>query len=299
MPSISRITNVLNLRRAAQSSVAGLPGLMLAAQHEASGIVHGEHTRKKSGSGERFWQFREYQDTDRPQDIDWRQSAKTDRVYIRQKQHQSPQNIFLWCNRGASMNFKSDRALYSKEDAARIITMSLAILFARSGDQVALLGEGSKPGHSQKTLEHIGEALCHNDASLYATNSLTTPLKRGAALFQTGDFLEAPEEIQRRFKGIGDGSLTDHGIIHILDPAEIDLPYAGRGIFENMEEGHKQKIEHIESIREAYQKRIHDHCQTLKTLCRKNGFIYVFHRTDEPIHKTLQALWLQLEGRRS
>ena len=48
------------------------------------------------GMGENFWQFRPYQTGDTVEGIDWRQSAKGDRLYIRETEWSAAQTVWLW-----------------------------------------------------------------------------------------------------------------------------------------------------------------------------------------------------------
>ena len=71
-----RLTDLLTFRHEADKASAHLPSLMMQAEKVANGILHGDHALRKSGMGEKFWQFREYLPGDRPQDIDWRQRVR-------------------------------------------------------------------------------------------------------------------------------------------------------------------------------------------------------------------------------
>src|SRR5690606_29053792 len=110
--------------------------------------------------GEKFWQFREYTPQDRPQDIDWRQSAKTDNVFIRQKERQLPQTALFWASGAESMKFKT-APNPEKSEAAQVITLALAILMTHAGERVGMIGEHAA-GRSEASLEHIGVSLLNN-----------------------------------------------------------------------------------------------------------------------------------------
>ena len=71
-----------------------------AAERVAMTVTQGVHGRRRVGSGEAFWQFRRYQPGDGADQIDWRQTAKTDRVYVRETEWEAAQSIWLWCEIG-------------------------------------------------------------------------------------------------------------------------------------------------------------------------------------------------------
>ncbi len=99
--------SALPLRQRAEQLAATLPPLMVAAERVASTVAQGVHGRRRVGQGETFWQFRSYHFGDQPQSIDWRQSAKSDRVYVRQMEWEAAQSVWVWCDTSASMNWRS------------------------------------------------------------------------------------------------------------------------------------------------------------------------------------------------
>ena len=218
------------LRRQAEEESAGLPALMAAAQKAAQSVLTGEHAQRKPGAGEKFWQFREYDPTDRPQDIDWRQSGKGDRIFVRQKEQQTMQTALFWCAGGAGMDYTSVATCPTKHESAAIITLALAIMMRHAGEQIGLLDGSSPPGRSDHTLQMIGHNLIKKSDESCPHAKL---IPNNADVILCGDFLDTPETIEKIIAPIA--ARAGSGIvIQTLDPAEIDLPYAGRAIFENM-----------------------------------------------------------------
>ena len=303
MFALPALRDALTLRRRAEEVTMSAPALLIKAQRAAEHITSGEHAQRKSGIGEKFWQFREYHDSDRPQDIDWRQSAKGDGVFIRQRERQNAQSAYLWCDLNAGMDYRSPSALFSKADAARVIALALSILLIRAGDQVALAGH-TKPGRTQKTLERIATHLCEDDTAHHAQagenqSNATMPYDRippRALAFIIGDFWQPLEQTKTALDHFL--SRNNNGaFIHVIDPAEIALPFSGRGIFEPVRgERVKEEIEHIDSVRPFYQERITEHCAGLEALCAKHNLLYLAHHTDTPVEKTLHKLWQSMEG---
>lgn len=272
------------LRQNAQDSIADLPALKNAAAQVAAHILHGAHGQKKSGGHEKFWQFREYSEADRPQDIDWRQSAKTDHVYVREKELQTPQSIYFWANRSESMDFKSEGALHSKQEAAQILSLALAMLFQRGDERIGVLGQ-SRVGNSEDALDRVGRALLENGSAVHPKGNI--PSK--STLVLCSDFLEPIEEIEASLAPFT--SKNTHGIVlHILDPAERDLPYNGHLVFEDQQNS-QHKIDNVASIRLAYQEKIGVHIKAIENLCASYGWTYVLHITDISLEDTLTHIW--------
>ncbi len=52
--------------------------------------------------------------------VDWRRSARDDRLYVREREWEAAHNIWFWIDRSASMAFSSDLASASKVERALV-----------------------------------------------------------------------------------------------------------------------------------------------------------------------------------
>jgi uncharacterized protein (DUF58 family) len=284
------------LRRKAEEAASALPALIMKADRAAQTIFHGEHAQRRAGAGEKFWQFREYTPQDRPQDIDWRQSGKTDRVFIRQKERQLPQTALFWTCTAESMDFSSSRECPAKSEAAQVLTLALAILMTHAGERVGMLGS-AHTGRSAASLEHIGSLLLSKGEAESLPVHAPARGQKNTALILAGDFLDQPEKTETTFRALAPqagGGL----VIHVMDPAEIELPWQGRAVFKDSSAAHRELVENIDSVRAAYKKRIEDHGNALRKICTGIGWHYAFHRTDRPYEETLLQVWTALSALR-
>lgn len=285
----TKARDALPLRQRAEDAAAHLSFLMAEADKAVASVLHGEHRQRKSGSGERFWQFREYHPGDRPQDIDWRQSGKTDKVYIRQKEWQTNQSAYLWCSRSSGMDFHSRDDLPSKADTAKIITLAIALLLTHGGEEVGLLGSPRK-GRSQAALQTLADSLMEKNGEETLPGDEAS---RNASLFLTGDFLDQVNEIEARFKNLAAQSGSGF-VIQILDPAEIELPYDGRIIFETPVDKQRELVNNVSSIRAEYNRRITAHIAAVKNICGACRWHHILHSTERDIKDTLLDVWTTL-----
>ncbi len=286
-----RLTDLLTFRHEADKASAHLPSLMMQAEKVANGILHGDHALRKSGMGEKFWQFREYLPGDRPQDIDWRQSAKTDLIFIRQKEWQIAQKTFFWCSSGDGMAYSSAKTLPQKLDTARVITLALAILMARANEQVGLFGD-PKTGRSDLQLQRIAQSLIAEPLkpeSLPAADFF--PLPQHSSLILCGDFLDPLPHIEENFNFLS-ASVQNALVIQVLDPQELELNFQGRVTFQGLMRGERETVNNVGSIQEAYRKRMQDHMQGLYALCAERNWSCLLHRTDQSVSDTVLAVWL-------
>src|SRR5262249_51736649 len=113
------------LEHDAAALAAPLPPLLVEAERVAATVAQGVHGRRRVGTGETFWQFRRYQFGDDAARIDWRQSAKSDALYVRENEWDAAESVWLWCDASLSMDYQSSFASVSKRDRARLILIAL------------------------------------------------------------------------------------------------------------------------------------------------------------------------------
>jgi uncharacterized protein (DUF58 family) len=273
---------------------ARLPPLLIAAERVASTVAQGVHGRRRTGLGEAFWQFRSYEPGDPPQRIDWRRSARSDRVFIRQTEWEAAQSVWLWRDGSASMRYRSAPNLPEKRERAELVLLALGNLLLRGGERVALMGSDLRPSSSQRSTERFALSLLRepDPASLPGI----TELPRFSQIVLFGDFLSPIEEISAALRPFAERGLKGH-LLRVLDPAEASLPFSGRVRFAGLEGEGELMFPRVESIREAYLERFLAHEAALKDLARAIGWTMSTHRTDQPAEPALLGLWVVLGER--
>lgn len=288
-------TRIESYRRRARELTAPLPPLLVEAERVASVVAPGLHGRRRSGSGDSFWQFRAYQPGDPAYMIDWRRSAVSQRAYVREQEWETAQGIWLWRDGSASMKYKSSLAQASKLDRASLLTLSLVALLTRAGEQVALLGQGNRPVSGPGVVGRIATALVHHEA----TDDLSAPpiadIPRHAEMVWIGDFLGDLEPVERALRAYAGAGARGH-LIQVLDPAEEDLPFHGRVRFEGVEAPDSAVIGRVEAVREAYHARLDERREHLRHLADRHRWTMTGHRTDRPPHATLLAVHAAIGG---
>src|SRR5690348_6176974 len=146
-------------REEAENLAAALPPLLVEAERLASSTWLGVHGRRKAGMGETFWQFRRYRQEDPASAIDWRQSAKSQHLFVREREWEAAEAVWFWRDGSAGMRFSSDAQIESKVERASLLALALSSLLVRGGERIALLGEGRLPSSGRATLNRIGHLL--------------------------------------------------------------------------------------------------------------------------------------------
>ena len=288
----TRTDRISSIRHDAEQLSGSLPPLLVAAERVASTVYQGVHGRRRTGQGETFWQFRRYEYGDSVHLIDWRQSAKSDPLYVREAELEAAQSVWLWRDCSRSMSFKSAIDLEMKRERADLFVMALASLLVRGGERVALMGKEMRPGSGRAILNRIWnliEEVQEKPSGLPPPE----PLPRYARVVMVGDFLSPLDKIEEtvgRFAGQG---LRGH-LVQVLDPAEERLPYSGKVLFDGPEGEGEVMISRVESLRNDYMVEFGNHCSGLHDLCRRFGWSFTTHRTDQPPERSLMALYMQL-----
>jgi uncharacterized protein (DUF58 family) len=272
---------------------------LVAAERVASTVAQGVHGRRRVGQGETFWQFRGYHFGDQPQSIDWRQSAKSDRVYVRQMEWEAAQSVWIWHDTSASMNWRSSSDHPDKRERADLLALALAALLVRGGEHVALLGSGVRPSSGRSALGRLATLIEQIDQP-GADLPPVLPLPRDAQTVFIGDFLAPLEAINGVVRGYAEDGVKGY-LLQVLDLAEETLPYNGRVRFEGLEGEEPWLLSRVETVRQDYVARLNAQRAGLRAIARDAGWAFVTHRTNQPPQSALLALYAaltQAPGRR-
>jgi uncharacterized protein (DUF58 family) len=273
-----------------------LSPLLVEALRIAATVILGVHGRKRSGPGETFWQYRPYSFGDSVQHIDWRRSARSDRVFIRENEWEAANTLWLWVSPSIAMSFRSHLAKVTKSERAKLLALAIASLAVRAHERVSILGSGVSPVHSRPALVRLAEWL----EAQPQTESLPRAIKlpRFSTVLMLGDFLDKPETISESIGTIAAAGVAGH-LVQVCDPAEETLPYNGRVEFQEMAGPLRYTAGKTESLREEYQRKFADQRAHVLDIAKRIGWTFTVHRTDEPPLRALHMLHGLIGGEKS
>ncbi|TYO90748.1 DUF58 domain-containing protein [Oceanicella actignis] len=291
-PPDAAFMRAARLRRDAERAAGALPPLLVEARRLAAAVSSGAHGRRRAGAGEAFWQYRRAMPGDPASAVDWRRSARSDQLFVRETEWESPQSVWLWADDAASMSCRSAAAPRAKRDRAALLALALAALVIRGGERAALLGAG-RPGAGEAQLRRMAAALAAPPVAEDARPAWGAPpaaawTRGGTAVFLS-DFLGplAPVEAAlRAAAAAGVGGVC----LQILDPAEEAFPFDGRVDFLSPDGAMRHDAHRAESLREAYRRRLAERRARLRDAARRSGWQFGVHRTDQSARAAL--VWL-------
>jgi len=276
------------LQHAADGLSAGLPPLMVEADHLAASVSLGVHGRRRAGMGESFWQFRRYASPDSSSAIDWRQSAKSQHIFVREREWEAAQTVWFWRDASANMDFKSGAV--SKRARADLLLLALASLLVRGGERVGFVGMDGAAAASRLSLTRMGRAMFASGADALPPQA---PFARGNQLVWFSDFLD--EGVFETMNQMSHRGVEGH-LVRIIDPAEEDFPYSGRTRFESPRGEEREIFGRAERVRGAYRTRFTAHGERVTQAAARLGWTCTVHRTDHTPQGSLIALHAAIGG---
>jgi uncharacterized protein (DUF58 family) len=278
----------LSLRSAAETLAAPLPPLLAAAEHLAANVILGAHGRRRSGLGDEFWQYRPLHAGDEVRMIDWRRSARSDALFVREKEWQAAQSVAMWVDRSQSMAFTSSKSLPTKGERGATLALALSVLLIRGGERVGLSNLATPPRTGQLQLLRLADALSREGDEDFGAPEVRGMVAQSRAVF-VSDFLGDVSAVEAALTTAADKGVKG-AILQVLDPQEEAFPFDGRTIFESMGGGLRHETLKAGDLRNRYLDRLAARKAALADLARITGWQYHCHHTDASATSAL--LWL-------
>jgi uncharacterized protein (DUF58 family) len=275
--------------------LARLSNLYLRARWVVEGIMSGIHRSRSKGFSVEFEEHREYSPGDEIRRIDWKALGKFDRYFIKEYEDETNLRAYLLLDGSASMDYASDGItkfdygctlvaslaylILKQQDAAGLVTFSDRVESfippkAKRGYLLEILRalEGRKPGGET----NVGRILLE----------IAGKIRRRGLVVLVSDLLDEPEEILKglrlfRFKG------NDVIVFHLLDAAELDLPFDGNILFEDIEEADLRVTADAQVIRKTYCQVVQEFVDHMRKECQEHFIDYRLLRTSTPLDHAL------------
>lgn len=279
--------------------LARAAALQLRARHLAAGVVSGLHRSAYQGFSQEFVQHRDYTPGDDLRYVDWKLFGRTDRLVVRQYQQERNLRLVLAIDCSESMLYRSSRAPLTKYEAACTLAAAVGYIGSLQQDAVglALLGDGverliepsNRAGYWNTLTGIMAQRVPAGPADLAANlRRLAERLARPGLVVLASDLFGPTDGIVRNlaWHSRRDRELM---VLHVMDPAELDLNIDPAGRFEDMESDARLDVD-PPAVRKAYRRQVESFRQQVETACAGLKADYELFDTSQPLHHGLLGL---------
>ncbi len=280
-------------RHDADALAARFPALLAEARKLSTSLAHGLHGRRKSGQGETFWQFRRARSEDPYSAIDWRRSARSDNLFVRETEWEAAQTVWLWRDGRAGFSWASDKAFPLKRDRASVLLTALAINLVNGGERVGVIGQMQRPVHGRGGLERAGRKLILHSSEPDVLRTLALIGQPKAVIIS--DFYEGVKAWEDRLQNFKSAGVIG-ALVQVYDPAEEDFPYKGRTEFIEPGGGAPEMFGQAQAIAPLYNARFEQNTESMAQLARALGWTFIRHRTDRGAAPAFLSIYQSIAG---
>ena len=275
--------------------LARLSNLYLRARWVVEGIMSGIHRSRSKGFSVEFESHREYSPGDELRRIDWKAFGKFDRYFIKETEDETNLRATLVLDASASMDYGSNGI--TKFEYASILTASLAYLILKQQDAAGVvtfsnrvesfIPPKAKRGYVFEILRELEARQPSGETNTgKILQEIAGKMKRRGLVILISDLLDEPEEV---LKGLRLFRFNGHDVIvfHVMDSAEIELPFDGNILFEDMEQADLKVTADPQTIRRVYRGVVDEFIDHLRKECHASSIDYQLVSTSTPLDRAL------------
>jgi uncharacterized protein (DUF58 family) len=270
--------------------------LGLQARFIVEGYMAGEHKSPFRGFAIEFTQHREYVPGDDTRHLDWKVLGRTDRYYLKQYEQETNYVAHILLDGSESMQYGSGsitKLQYGKMIAA---ILSYVILNQRDAVSVGVFdtamrnyiprtGNLASIGNIMSVLADFKPANQTNIASVL--HDVAGVIKRKGIVIVISDLFDDEDRILEGIQHLRFGG-SEVIVFHVMDPFELDFPFAGMVEFEGLEKLPKL-MTRPRDIRKSYLHEVEKFRTRLREGCERNNVHYVLVNTGNAIHEVISG----------
>jgi uncharacterized protein (DUF58 family) len=289
-------------------AVARIADLTLRSRRLVEGAISGLHRSPFHGFNVEFAEYREYTPGEDLRRLDWRVFARSDRHYIKQYEEESNVRVTFLVDASASMNYKGTGAALSKFDYASTLVVALSILLTRQQDPVGLVLFDEKA--TTNVPPRATQAQVQLLAGMLQKCRPARKTELGAMLLALGDQFRRRNmivivsdlltDLDALYQGLDRLRFSGHEVLlmQVLDRDEVDLPFDGPTLFQDME-GDEELFAEPRAFQRSYRAAMDDFLNEVRKASGARGYDHVRFLTDEPLADALSRfLHARLESGR-
>jgi uncharacterized protein (DUF58 family) len=282
-------------------ALAKLGKLHLIARAVVEGFVTGLHRSPYHGFSVEFSDHREYVRGDNPKDLDWLALARTDRYYIKRYEEETNLRAHILLDTSGSMGYRLREDGLTKLEYGCYLAAALAFLMTRQLDPVGLVTFDEElrsflpPRSSTRHLNRILQALEAVEPARGTRigrmfHDLAERIRKRGLIVIVSDLFDAAEAPRELLRGLRHFRHKKHEVLlfHVLDPAEIALPFDRLSEFIDMETGARLQADPA-YVKTSYDAQMRDFIEGFRRDCASANIDYVLADSSAPYDLLLQA----------
>ena len=261
-----------------------LPSLLSNSSLILKNIYEGLHSTRFAGKGENFWQFKEYSYGENVASIDWRKSASSKKILIKQNEKELSKTIYLYFDNSLSMNYQSNYSSHSKLYISALLTLSLCKLFSYNKEEVFIFNSEVKPIKCSNNINNFNNSFLSNN-KIHNLPHLNL-FKDKSLCFFFSDFMFEKKDLNNLLYKFKKRGILGY-LIQVLDPMEISLKFEANVMLKDLETKKTISLHKDKDILNAYQKKLNELEMELKKMCFNSGWKYFKFITNQNIGEFL------------
>ncbi len=268
----------------------------LLARVVVEGFLTGLHKSPFHGFSVEFADHREYVPGDDLKYLDWKVYARTDRYYVKRFEEETNLRCYLLLDCSQSMDYGTTGV--TKWDYGCFLSSCLAYLMLKQQDAVGLSLFGDKPGmfvpprcrssHLRQMMQIMMRQKPEGRTDIgTSVKSVLRNIKRRGLVVIVSDLIDSPEETAKAIRLIR-GHKHDVIVFHLLDAAELEFPFAGATVLEDVETGEELEIDPA-ALREHYLEKLRETTAYYRKAFMESGVDYQLIDTRNPYDTAIAA----------
>jgi uncharacterized protein (DUF58 family) len=283
------------------ASLAALGRIEIVARWIVDGFLSGLHRSPRKGFSVEFAEYRPYQPGDDLRYIDWKIAARSDRWVVRQYEEETNLRASIVLDVSRSMAWSGAQMRVGQDGAAAVrltklayaerLTAALALLLLRQRDAVGLVRfddriRSAVPPRARKgqwrrviaALEEPGTGKASSAPE--ALEQAARLINRRGLIVLISDLLMDLSEVEPAMRALRAAG-HDITVLHVMDPAERDLPLSGEALFVDPESELSVPAA-VADVRVAYHNTVEEVIAEWRSMFGAIGVGYEVVLTDAP-----------------
>jgi Uncharacterized conserved protein (some members contain a von Willebrand factor type A (vWA) domain) len=283
------------------TSLAALGRIEIVARWIVDGFMSGLHRSPRKGFSVEFAEYRPYQSGDDLRYIDWKIAARSDRWVVRQYEEETNLRASLVLDVSRSMAWSGAQFRVGRDAApsdrltklayAERLTAALALLLLRQRDAVGLVrfddqirtavAPRARTGQWRRVISALEEPGSGKASSApEALHQAARLINRRGLIVLISDLLMDLPDVERAMRALRAGG-HDVTVLHVMDPAERELPSSGEALFVDPESDLAVPAS-IADVRLAYRNTVDEVIGEWRSMFGSLGIGYAVVSTDAP-----------------